>query len=536
MDPYPSSAGFPFEAPKDRTVPICLLGMGIYFLLHVLLAPADPLNSNGFTHDSAYLWIIANNLIEGRGFVNDAHWLVFLTPDTLPVPYHNGNPLFPSLIAAVVGVTGWSVTEVAFSLNAVANTALIFAVGWLVRAFAVRWSHALALGFLVAVFSPVFSISFHFGTDAWSLLLLVLFLGALVRDSAVAVLLGGLTLGVAWLVRSDAVLVLPATGIFLWMHHGFKAATVRVIATLGLAAVVASPWLWWTWSVWGSPLRSDSAYYLLQDWHAREMGGIDVMQYWHSTSEPEGLGSVVSADPVGFLHWTVAGAERVVRAVLARWASYQVWVGCVFLVGGLWGIKRLLRERPRETVAMGILGFTYVLIFSIRSYSVEPRYLSLPAVLFAVVVGVGFFDLLRRAFAAQRSRGFAWVGLAIVAAAFIVPALMSVSWRRDTNESLVTYRAVADNVAADIGGVGPVVVGDAPYFFTQTTGVPALSMPFDDERFLRAYMERYGATHVALTERELAYWRPEWREATPEGFAEVRTSGDYRLFRRIPLE
>jgi len=524
------------ESPKDRVLPVLLVGMGVYVALHVILLSADPLNSNGFTHDSAYLWIIANNLIEGRGFVNDAHWLVFLDPDSLPIPYHNGNPLFPSLIAAVVGVTGWEIAEVAYGLNTVASTGLIFAVAWLARAFAVRWSQALALGFLAAIFSPVFSISFHFGTDAWSLLLLVVFLGAVVRDSAVAVLLGGLTLGLAWLVRSDAVLVLPATGIFLWMHHGFKAATVRVIATLGLAAVVASPWLWWTWSVWGSPLRSDSAYYLLQDWHAREMGGIDVMQYWHSTEVPAGLGAVVSADPIGFVTWSLDGMQRVVRAILARWAAYQAWVGCVLLVGGIWGLKKLFRRHWREGVALGILCFTYVAIFSIRSFSVEPRYLSLPAVFFAVTVGIGFFDLIRIAHATEKSRRYAWVAVAVAAAAFVVPAQGAVSWRRETNESLLTYRAVARSVADDLAGAKRVVVGDAPYFFTQTTGVPALSMPFSDESFLIDYMDRFEASYVALTNRELEYWRPKWAEGSPEGLVEVRTTGDYHLFKRAALE
>src|SRR5712664_592271 len=83
-----------------------IIAVSVYILLRIVTIPAHPESTNGFWHDSAYLTIIARNLLAGRGYVNDAHWLVFLNPDTLPMPYHNGNPLYPTLMAVISFASG----------------------------------------------------------------------------------------------------------------------------------------------------------------------------------------------------------------------------------------------------------------------------------------------------------------------------------------------------------------------------------------------------------------------------------------------
>src|SRR5207302_1604743 len=73
--------------------------VAIYIGVRLSLLPADASASWGFTHDSAYIGIVARNVIAGLGLVNQAHWLVFLAPDSLPMPFHNANPLYPLAVA-----------------------------------------------------------------------------------------------------------------------------------------------------------------------------------------------------------------------------------------------------------------------------------------------------------------------------------------------------------------------------------------------------------------------------------------------------
>src|SRR5436309_14577919 len=72
-----------------------------YLLARMLLVPTRPEFTYAFSHDSGYLADVAANLLSGKGYVDDALWLVFLQPASVPMPYHNANPLFPTLTAAV---------------------------------------------------------------------------------------------------------------------------------------------------------------------------------------------------------------------------------------------------------------------------------------------------------------------------------------------------------------------------------------------------------------------------------------------------
>src|SRR5262245_31338304 len=85
----------PGPAPRRHTPwALCLL-VGLYVALRWLLIPAAGEQAAGFSHASAYLTTVAANLRAGRGYVNDAHWLVFLRPASLPMPYHNANRSTP---------------------------------------------------------------------------------------------------------------------------------------------------------------------------------------------------------------------------------------------------------------------------------------------------------------------------------------------------------------------------------------------------------------------------------------------------------
>src|SRR6476660_7607524 len=85
------------ETPPKPALPswIVWTAVAAYTGLRLVMLPADGVNVKAFGHDGAYLSTLANNLQSGRGYVNDALWLVFLMPEGLPMPFHNANPLYP---------------------------------------------------------------------------------------------------------------------------------------------------------------------------------------------------------------------------------------------------------------------------------------------------------------------------------------------------------------------------------------------------------------------------------------------------------
>jgi len=65
----------------------------LYAILRAVWVPSDGAVAGGFSHDSAYLSIVAEQVRLGHGLVNPAHWLLVLHPSAIPMPYHNANPV-----------------------------------------------------------------------------------------------------------------------------------------------------------------------------------------------------------------------------------------------------------------------------------------------------------------------------------------------------------------------------------------------------------------------------------------------------------
>ena len=274
------------EPTARRTWPVWV-GLGLYTAVRLALLPADPEVVPGFSHDSNYIAIVANNLLAGRGYVNDALWLVFLQPEQLPVPYHNANPLFPTAVAGLTWLTGQSAAWAGLALSA-ASSAALFAALFVLAGLCVRpvWQQAL-LAAAGTFFPAVFEDSLSMLPDAPCTALQAWCAASLfcARGPRAAALGGGF-FGLAWLTRSSAVLMLPAVGLYLVLRDGWKPALGNA-AVFGLvAAAVASPWLWHTAVVWGNPLRSATSYYLFEDYVARQRG-IPVEHYWHSPEAPQ---------------------------------------------------------------------------------------------------------------------------------------------------------------------------------------------------------------------------------------------------------
>ncbi|HYV37283.1 MAG TPA: glycosyltransferase family 39 protein, partial [Gemmataceae bacterium] len=316
---------------RTREWPVWL-GLAVYTALRLLLLPSDGAVAGGFNHDGAYITIVADNLLAGRGFVNDASWLVFLQPEQLPMPYHNANPLYPAVAAAVALVTGHGTVWAGYAVSALCSS-LLFAALFVLSAEVVQpVGRRTAIAAAGTFFPVVLQDSLSVAPDALSTALLAWYTLWLVRPRGFgAVAIAGICLGLAWLTRSSAIVVLPATVVYLWMRDGLRRAVVAMATLLVVAIAVASPWLIHTAVVWGHPLRSDADYYLLQDYHARAFGG-SVDKYWHSSEVPDGLITTVRAQPTEFASFYATGVPIFLRNLVGSWCASSYAISALLVV------------------------------------------------------------------------------------------------------------------------------------------------------------------------------------------------------------
>jgi hypothetical protein len=511
------------------------VGIGVYTVVRLALVPADPEVVPGYTHDSGYIAIVAGNLAAGRGFVNDAHWLVFLQPESLPVPYHNANPLYPTVVAALM-VAGCDAVWAGLAVSAVASGLLFAAVFVLAGTCADHIWQRVALAAAVTFFPPVFHDSFHMLPDALCTALLAWSAVCLFRrPGAGGAAAAGLLFGLAWLTRASAVLALPAAVVFFLARGGWRAALRPAAVFGGVAALAALPWLIYTAAVWSSPLRSDAGYYLWQDYHAFRQH-TDIEHFWHSPEPPPPLGEVIREDPSGFAGFLAEGVPILLLSLAAGWTegSHAAAALLAALVAACACQLRGTVKATPEVLALAVFALTTLAAYVPRARSMELRYAEgvsalLGFVLMLAVVRLPSWRALRRPATA------AAVGLSALWWLAWTPYADARAWlllhNPDPQRQALreVYREVNDRFARG----GPVVVGNYPYHYTRYTGAPALSIPAADDAFFYAYMDCYGARWVVLTDAEREHWRPQWSGRLPAWLRPVARLRQVTVFERV---
>ncbi|PYR56436.1 MAG: hypothetical protein DMF91_21910 [Acidobacteria bacterium] len=499
-----------------------------YLIARILLIPNRPEFTHAFSHDSGYLADVAANLLSGKGYVDDALWLVFLQPPSVPMPYHNANPLFPTLTAALTIATG-NVFQSGFLVGILSSAILFVALFALVRPYVGRPAHAMGLAFAVVLFPPVLHESLLYLTDALCTALLVASVAVLQRArSAKGDLACGVLLGLAWLTRAATILAVPAIIVYLLLRYPISAALRKLAIVTVAALIVASPWLIHTKAVWGSYLRSDSEFSIVQDLAAEKSHGYSVMRYWHSTEPPPPLSAFVREAPFGFVRHTVAGAANVARRTLSWWFLRSVPTFVLLTIGVLlWSFGRRRVLSP-EALALAVFAAATIVVLAIRGDSFEERYVDTLTVMFVLIAALGCWRVWQIASTPLR-RGLVAAAL-IVVWGVIVPLKIRTMYADvySLDVSLVAYRAAAAEVNRNFARGTPVVVGMTPYFYSIETSAVSLNFPDAPDDYLLKYMERYGAQYVFLTNDEIDYWRPAWRSAAslPAGLRLAGRVGD----------
>ena len=516
----------PPESPGQRRfLPVACLLLAVYVLVRLLLIPSDPSVDAGFTHDGGYIAIVARNLAAGRGLVNDACWLMFVNPPHLPMAFHNSNPLY---IVATAGVSSWLHCNTPYAesvVSVLSNGLLGIAVFLLVLRFVPRvWPAAIA-GAAAMLFPPNWTESFMTTSDALATGLLFCAVAAWVWAGRPVHWLGvGALFGLAWLTRSTATLIVPGLLCWLLLRKGVR-STIAAAALAGLAALlVASPWLYHTYLVRGSPFASDSGYYWLQDYFAAARHST-VDQYWRSMVAPPSVGEVIRHDPAGLIRHTARGIPRTLydwsAGLTARHRLWFVLLGAA-LATAAWRSRAWFRSP--EGAACAAIFLASLLSVAVRAESTEVRFYSAVNTLLAILVVVPLFG---------RPRWWALPLLAWTCFGLLPQNYALAHSALTPMPSKVAYRRMALQVSAAMPP-GEAVVTELPYWFTYYTGRSAISPPYPGKSELLDAMARYHATTLLLPIATLPYYYPGSPSALSPELQAGGVSGSYLLFRRLP--
>lgn len=534
----------------------------VYVVFRVMLLPVDGDVIQFFARDEAYFAIVARNLVEGRGYVNDAHEHAFMNPASLPMPYHNQNPLFPTATAAVSIALSQDIPTSAYLVSIIGSALMIVGVALLVYYYDRRLWVSLFAAVAATTFPTEFIFSFAMSADTISLGLLLCAFAAVVRQqSRWSAVVAGLLWGLAWLARGQTQLTLPAIAVFVGLHctrlgryPGAWKDAGRRLALMGIAALITvSPWLIHQARVWGNPLRSDSYYSVFQDILIAESGGRQSNPYWghwklfNNPDPPPGMAEVIRRDPGSFALRLAWGSAVTVKRLLKWWSLDSRWGWMVFLLGA--SVAFVLSRKSRwwrtpEFIAIAVLLVPYVLMMAIRYESFEGRYLSVLTSLFVTIAALGGVEAWTVARqlnhkALRRVASISVISALVLVWGFHIPRYCHTVYSRvySPSQRLIAYRDLYRELNSRYAAHRPVVVA-MPYYYTWWTSSPSVVFPMASDAYLLDYMDKYGARYILLTEAEIKERRPEWATGgrLPDGLSRLP---DLRpgvfLFQRNPL-
>jgi hypothetical protein len=463
------------------------------------LLPDDLAVTNAFYHDSGYIGIVARNLLDGRGYVNDAHWLLFLNPPSLPIYFHNANPLFPTMTAGIMMITGWTPATSGAFLSIVGSALIGVGMYSLVRRFRPEGWWAVGCAAVAMALPANWRISHDVLPDALATGLVLCTLAVIVNASRWWHWAGaGVLFGLAWLTRSSATLIVPGAAVWILMRHGLRPGLARGL-TLGAAAlVVAMPWLIHTARVRGGPFKSDASYYWLINYHAsRSQSTVD--QYYRSLEAPPSTGEVLRNDAGGLLAMAASGIPHETYRVFAGLADWNKLAFALLGLALVAGAVVLVPARwSPEAIAGALVWLATFLALAVRAEDIEIRYFSVATTLLAPVLLAPFLFKRR------------WLALLPVAYFVVAAAPQDLQTTRELMAKSADLVAIRESlVAADqVAPPGTSLVSHVPYYATYFTGRQSVSPPYPDKASLLRIMDQYRGSVVLLPTDSLAYYYP----------------------------
>lgn len=210
---------------------------------------------DGLTSDGGYYLQVARSLLKGEGFVSYSAPL-FELPDNFPYPYCGPNgPLTFIAVAVSYLILGESWFAANF-ISIIAGSLIPFMVFYL----ALKLTDSLRISLLTSFFSSIhpqlFLYSFKVGSNILFTCLCITSFYFLIRgDNLFNAGLSGFFLGLAYLTKYQAVLIIPAILLYLLVNK-YERKWIYSVMLFGVSFIVISPWLIRNFLIFGDPAYS----------------------------------------------------------------------------------------------------------------------------------------------------------------------------------------------------------------------------------------------------------------------------------------
>ena len=292
--------------------------------------------------DGPHLMNVARCFERGQGFSNPAAWPAWMKPARLPMPETFKEPGYPFAIAALAPRLGEFRAAVLISF--LAGLLMPLALFGLARSIGLDRGEATLAAILAATSPLAILMSVRVTVDSLfpALLTLAFFLAAWRRGEDApsrpwwADALTGVAAGLAFLVRGQALVAVPALAVLLATRRPRRGVPVGLSLAVGSAILIASPFLIRNLRLFGVPFYSDVGAYGLWPY-------VDHLTFSHGLDRPPApLAFALHHVPEVLRHVGESVVRFCVYALPGEITGNPIWVPA-FAVGVLLSLGRWRR-------------------------------------------------------------------------------------------------------------------------------------------------------------------------------------------------
>lgn len=445
--------------------------------------------------DPNHYYNLGRELAAGRGFQIDYIWQYYADPAAVVHPIDWWMPLTGVLAAAGMVVFGVGVHA------ALAPFILLGAILPLVAYAAARQLNASTRAALFAAASIAVLPEFVLNSVRTNTLIpnalfvcgaILLFVRGLRRGDARALLGAGALAGLAYLTRSEALLLLPMAALTLALYalvrpSALRARPLALVAALLVALIVVAPWLLRNWNVhgWLTPPNQGRIFFWTD---IRDQYAYRPNFTWDTLREAQSLRQIAAKR----LFEMAASAKLL-------YTSLDVFLPVPVIGGLLWLAARRDRDRllvlaPALILLLGFFVFYTVLNpFMSQGGSFKKAYLSLVPLL----IPVGALVLERAIPDRRLLLGTMAIALGLMTANAVEMVRADI---RFTASFLADMRRVAVTLEdlPDTNGDGQIVTMTQDQFVLSFLGLRSVVIPFDDRDTVLEVAARYGVDYLLM--------------------------------------
>ncbi len=477
-------------------------GLALALLALVSLAPrlvALPgAREDNVTPDGARFLNLTREIARGHGYVTPEAFPVWLDPPRLPMPETIKEPGYPYAMAALLPLAR-DPFRAGQWVSLLAGALLPLAVYALARALSLDLGAALLAGLLAAASPLLIMQSVYVMADSlFALAITVMFVvgaapgrGGRERSWSLDLAAGALA-GLAFLVRGQALLALPALAWLLLARRPWRLGLARLAGALAAGIVVAAPFVVRNLRTFGAPLHSDVTVFAFWPY-------LEPLALTHSFQHPPEPVAWLLGHPAVVVRHTLRSAAQLVRHTLPdELLGQAIWL-LPLAVGVVLSFHAWRRWGPFLLYAFLTTAFMLPLYWLARYFASV-----VPVLCLVTALGAMWLVRGRERLAAPARRG---VSVALVVALAALVGLQAERARRRTPRTFTPEIAAARAWGPWLRerlAPGEAVMAETTSYWAWFADRPAVHLPIADDARVEALARRLRVRWAALPTSRLA--------------------------------